>query len=132
MTVLVGAHSIGYARCASFRSHIYKDTNIDPLFASTRRIICPRAGGDNNIAAFDNSVITFDNDYYRGLVDRHGLLHSDQEFFNNGTQDGLVRNYSKDNNAWRKDFVESIVKMGNINVLTGTNGEIRKNCRLRN
>ncbi|KAL6141421.1 hypothetical protein ACLB2K_059709 [Fragaria x ananassa] len=132
MTVLVGAHSIGYARCASFRSHIYKDTNIDPLFASTRRIICPRADGDNNIAAFDNSVITFDNDYYRGLVDRHGLLHSDQEFFNNGTQDGLVRNYSKDNNAWRKDFVESIVKMGNMNVLTGTNGEIRKNCRLRN
>lgn len=132
MTVLVGAHTLGYAQCANFRSHIYNDTNIDPIFANFRKIGCPASGGDSKLAPFDATPVTFDNDYYKSLVGRRGLLHSDQEFFNNGPQDSLVTTYSRDNAAWRSDFAESMVKMGNISPLTGTQGEIRGNCRFRN
>ncbi|KAM1166388.1 hypothetical protein PS1_026006 [Malus domestica] len=132
MTVLVGAHTVGYAQCANFRSHIYNDTNINPIFANFRKIGCPASGGDSNLAPFDATPVTFDNDYYKTLVGHRGLLHSDQEFFNNGPQDSLVTTYSRDNAAWRSDFAESMVKMGNISPLTGTQGEIRRNCRFRN
>lgn len=132
MTVLVGAHTLGYAQCATFRSHIYNDTNINPIFANFRKIGCPTSGGDSNLAPFDATPVTFDNEYYKTLVGRRGLLYSDQEFFNNGTQDSLVTTYSRDNAAWRSDFAESMVKMGNISPLTGTQGEIRGNCRFRN
>lgn len=61
-----------------------------------------------------------------------GLLHSDQELFNGGSQDGLVRLYSSNFRAFVNDFINAMVKMGNISPLTGSNGEIRKNCRVIN
>nr|XP_016450709.1 PREDICTED: peroxidase-like [Nicotiana tabacum] len=74
----------------------------------------------------------FDNDYYQNLVARHGLLHSDQELFNGGSQDALVRSYSTNGAAFTSDFAAAMVRMGNISPLTGTNGEIRRNCRAIN
>ncbi|KAJ8752102.1 hypothetical protein K2173_001777 [Erythroxylum novogranatense] len=133
MTALSGGHTIGQARCTVFRSHIYNDTNIDPNFATTRRATCPLSGGDNNLAPLDIATPTrFDNSYYRNLVARRGLLHSDQELFNGGSQDALVRTYSGNSVTFNRDFAAAMVRMGNISPLTGTNGEIRRNCRLRN
>jgi peroxidase len=63
---------------------------------------------------------------------RRGLFHSDQELFNGGSQDALVRQYSASPALWKSDFVKAMVKMGNINPLTGTAGQIRKNCRVIN
>ncbi|KAM0852953.1 hypothetical protein ACQ4PT_051419 [Festuca glaucescens] len=40
MVALSGAHTIGAARCASFRSRIYNDTNINAGFATRRRQVC--------------------------------------------------------------------------------------------
>jgi peroxidase len=74
----------------------------------------------------------FDNSYYQNLMARRGLLHSDQELFNGGSQDALVRQYSANPALFRKDFVTVMIKMGNINPLTGTAGQIRKNCRVVN
>ncbi|RWW46611.1 hypothetical protein BHE74_00047449, partial [Ensete ventricosum] len=37
MTALSGAHTIGQARCTTFRSHVYNDANVDASFASTRK-----------------------------------------------------------------------------------------------
>lgn len=133
MTALSGGHTIGQARCSSFRSHIYNDTNINPAFATTRRGNCPVSGGNTNLAPLDIQTPTrFDNDYYQNLLVRRGLLHSDQELFNNGSQDALVRNYANNAAAFNSDFTAAMVRMGSISPLTGTNGEIRRNCRLVN
>ncbi|KAL3502757.1 hypothetical protein ACH5RR_037206 [Cinchona calisaya] len=133
MTALSGGHTIGQARCATFRSHIYNDTDIDPTFASTRRANCPFSGGDNNLAPLDLQTPTrFENNYYKNLLVRRGLLHSDQELFNGGSQDSLVRSYSNNEAAFRSDFIAAMIRMGNISPLTGTNGEIRRNCRVVN
>lgn len=135
MTALSGAHTIGQARCTVFRSHIYNDTNIDPSFATTRKVNCPAASGtgDNNLAPLDlQTPVTFDNKYYMNLVAKRGLLHSDQELFNGGSQDALVRSYSNNYATFSSDFTAAMVRMGNVNPLTGSNGEIRKNCRAMN
>ncbi|KAL8131873.1 hypothetical protein AgCh_007689 [Apium graveolens] len=135
MTVLSGSHTIGQAQCSSFRAHIYNGTNINAAFARTRQARCPASApnGDTNLAPLDlQSPNSFGSDYYQNLVAKRGLLHSDQELFNGGSQDDLVRTYSRNNRAFRNDFAAAMIKMGNISPLTGTAGEIRKNCRVPN
>ncbi|KAF7043398.1 hypothetical protein CFC21_052761 [Triticum aestivum] len=132
MVALSGAHTIGLARCTNFRDHIYNDTNIDAGFARSRQSGCPHATGsrDNNLAPLDLQTLTvFENHYYKNLVQKRGLLHSDQELFNGGAADALVREYVGSQSAFFQDFVEGMIMMGDITPLTGSNGQIRMNCR---
>ncbi|XP_002520835.2 peroxidase 4 [Ricinus communis] len=129
LVALSGAHTIGQARCTNFRTRIYNDTNIDSSFAQTRRSNCPSTGGDNNLAPLDLQTPTsFDNNYFKNLLVQKGLLHSDQELFNNGSTDSIVRTYSNGQSTFFSDFVAGMIKMGDISPLTGSQGEIRKNC----
>ncbi|KAG6735129.1 hypothetical protein I3842_01G306400 [Carya illinoinensis] len=135
MVALSGAHTIGQARCTSFRARIYNETNIDPSFARTRQSNCPRTNGtgDNNLAPLDVQTSTvFDNNYYKNLLQNRGLLHSDRQLFNGGSTDSIVRTYSNNPGNFQSDFVAAMIKMGDIKPLTGSNGEIRKNCRRLN
>ncbi|PSR95026.1 Peroxidase [Actinidia chinensis var. chinensis] len=135
MVVLSGSHTIGQARCLLFRGRIHNETNIDASFAKTRQGSCPITvgSGDNNLAPLDlQSPTSFDNHYYINLINQKGLLHSDQVLFNGGSTDSLVEKYSKDPNAFDSDFAIAMIKMGDISPLTGSNGEIRKNCRKSN
>ncbi|KAG5020757.1 hypothetical protein JHK82_016674 [Glycine max] len=133
LTVLSGAHTIGQAQCQFFRTRIYNETNIDTNFAATRKTTCPATGGNTNLAPLETLTPTrFDNNYYADLVNRRGLLHSDQVLFNGGSQDSLVRSYSGNSAAFSKDFAAAMVKLGNISPLTGSSGEIRRNCRVVN
>ncbi|GAB2274711.1 hypothetical protein Dimus_009483 [Dionaea muscipula] len=133
MTALAGAHTIGQARCLNFRTHVYNDTNINPRFAAFRQSNCPLSGGDDNLAPIDRlSPFRFDTGYYQNLLDGRGILHSDQEFFNGGSQDALTRAYASDPQLFFNDFINAMIKMGNISPLTGTNGQIRFNCRAVN
>ena len=45
---------------------------------------------------------------------------------------GIVRNYAGNDAAWANKFAAAMVKMGSIDVLTGEQGEVRKNCRVVN
>ncbi|KAK7276104.1 hypothetical protein RIF29_17237 [Crotalaria pallida] len=137
MVALSGAHTIGKARCTIYRDRIYNDTNIDKSFAKARQKNCPRKSGgtpkDNNVAGLDFKTPNhFDNNYYKNLINKKGLLHSDQELFNGGSTDSLVRAYSNNERAFNSDFAAAIIKMGNIKPLTGSNGQIRKHCRIAN
>ena len=131
-----GAHTIGKARCVVFRDHIYKDSKIDSSFAKTRQNKFPRTTGlpgDNRISPLDLKTPTaFDNYYYKNLISQKGLLRSDQQLFNGGSTDSLVKKYSEDTETFYSDFVEAIIKMGDLQPLTGLSGEIRKNCRMVN
>ncbi|KAL4190045.1 hypothetical protein AMTRI_Chr08g168490 [Amborella trichopoda] len=130
MVALSGAHTVGQSRCAAFRDRIYNDTNIDPAFASSRQANCPRTGGDDNLAPLDpQSPNRFGNNYFQALLNRRGLLHSDQVLFNGGSVDSIVTTYSNNANTFFQDFANAMMKMGNLGVLTGTQGEVRTNCR---
>ncbi|THU49442.1 hypothetical protein C4D60_Mb06t09610 [Musa balbisiana] len=135
MVALAGAHTIGQARCISFRSRIYNDTNIDSSLATTRQSNCPSTSGsgDGNLAPLDLQTPTaFDNDYFKNLVNLKGLLHSDQQLFSNGSTDSLVKTYSASPSKFASDFAAAMIKMGDISPLTGSQGEIRNNCRMVN
>ncbi|VAI16040.1 unnamed protein product [Triticum turgidum subsp. durum] len=135
MVALSGSHTIGQARCTNFRAHIYNETDIDSGFAGTRQSGCPpnSGSGDNNLAPLDlQTPIAFENNYYKNLVAKKGLLHSDQELFNGGATDPLVQYYASSQSAFFADFVAGMIKMGDISPLIGNNGEIRKNCRKSN
>lgn len=135
LLLVTGAHTIGQARCISFRSRIYNDTNIDSSLATTRQSNCPSTSGsgDGNLAPLDLQTPTaFDNDYFKNLVNLKGLLHSDQQLFSNGSTDSLVKTYSASPSKFASDFAAAMIKMGDISPLTGSQGEIRNNCRMVN
>jgi peroxidase len=121
---------VGQARCLVFRGRVYTDTNINATFARQRQQTCPRSGGDGNLAPFDDQTPdAFDNAYYRNLVAQRGLLHSDQELFNGGPQDALVRKYSGNGRMFANDFAKAMIKMGALAPAPGTPTEVRLNCR---
>lgn len=124
---------MGQARCTNFRDRIYTETNsLESIFAQIRASNCPRntGSGDNNLAPLDlQSPTTFDNNYFKNLVNRRGLLHSDQQLYNGGQTDSIVRTYDNNPSSFASDFVEAMIKMGDIRPLTGSSGEIRRNCR---
>ncbi|KAL2896338.1 Peroxidase 4 [Bienertia sinuspersici] len=133
LVALYGAHTIGQARCTNFRQHIYQDKNVDASFAKANQGKCPRnnGNGDNNLAPLDaQSPTKFDNTYFKSLLNRQAILHSDQELYNGGgSTDTLVRTYANNPQAFISDFKASIIKMGDIKPSSGSKGQIRKNCR---
>ncbi|KAH7537644.1 hypothetical protein FEM48_Zijuj03G0114700 [Ziziphus jujuba var. spinosa] len=131
LVALSGSHTIGLARCTTFRSRIYNDTaTIDASFAKSLQRKCPKSGNNNKLADLDlRTPFHFDNFYYKNLVKNKGLLHSDQALYNRSSADSLVRKYATDTDAFFKDFAKGMIKMGNIKPLTGSKGQIRINCR---
>ncbi|KAG2586281.1 peroxidase P7-like isoform X2 [Panicum virgatum] len=133
LTALSGAHTVGRARCAVFRSHIYNDTAADAAFAAgLRASVCPAAGGDGNLAPLEpGAPDAFDNGYFRDLVARRVLLRSDQALYGagNGTTDALVRAYAANGTAFAADFAAAMVRLGGLAPAAGSGGEVRLNCR---
>ncbi|KAF3537458.1 hypothetical protein F2Q69_00019353 [Brassica cretica] len=108
MVALSGAHTIGQANCLTFRNRIYNESNIDLSFALSRRKHCPATSGsgDNKKAPLDiGSPTRFDHSYYNQLLDKKGLLTSDQMLFNGGSTDSLVGTYSRSLNTFYRDFL---------------------------
>jgi peroxidase len=133
-----GGHTIGQARCTSFRQRLYNGQNAgNELYISGLKATCPLSGGDDNLSPLDHiSPTLFDNSYYINLVNGEGLLTSDQEMYSTGLGSVtafIVKEYATDPLKFAKDFSDSMVKMGNIvNPLTFLTGEVRKNCRIVN
>lgn len=99
--------------------------------------LCPINGDGNKTTVFDrDSADLFDNHYFKNLVNNRGLLGSDQVLFSSSLADSttksIVESYSSNNKLFFDDFANSMIKMGNISPLTGSSGEIRKNCRVVN
>ena len=128
----IGSHSIGQARCTTFRNRLNNDNNINLTFAASLRANCPSSGGDNNLSPLDASPTSFDNRYFNDLQTQRGLLHSDQELFNGGSTDAQVRTYGSNPATFARDFARAMVKMANLSPLTGSNGQVRTNCRRTN
>nr|GEX41501.1 lignin-forming anionic peroxidase-like [Tanacetum cinerariifolium] len=130
MVALLGAHTIGQAQCFLFRDRIYDNgSDIDAGFASTRRRRCPINKGNKNLAALD--LVTsnsFDNNYFKNLIQKKGLLESDQVLFSGRSTDGIVREYINDPSKFKSDFAAAMVKMSEFETTTGQEGVIRRIC----
>ncbi|KAL4380749.1 hypothetical protein AHAS_Ahas04G0064600 [Arachis hypogaea] len=143
LVTLSGAHTFGRAQCQFFFARLYNFNgtgNPDPTLDSSYRQIlqsqCPIDGSKNtSVVNLDlTTPDTVDNKYYSNLQAQKGLLQSDQELFStpNASTTAIVNNFSANQTLFFEAFKASMIKMGNIGVLTGTNGEIRKQCNFVN
>jgi len=135
---MTGSHTIGNARCTSFRQRLYNqngngqpDATLNQFVASELRARCPRSGGDQNLFFLDAvTPFRFDNSYYRNILAYTGLLSSDQILLTKNEESmQLVKQYAENMELFFDHFSKSMVRMGNISPLTGNHGEIRLNCR---
>ncbi|GMN41189.1 hypothetical protein TIFTF001_010405 [Ficus carica] len=131
LVALSGSHTIGLTRCTAYRARIFGDINtIDTSFAKSLQRKCPRSGNDDSPTPLDLQTPNhFDNLYFKNLLKKKGLLHSDQAIFSGSSADSLVQRYASNMSAFFKDFAQAMVEMRNIGTLTGRKGEIRIDCR---
>ncbi|KAF2312721.1 hypothetical protein GH714_039756 [Hevea brasiliensis] len=139
MVALSGAHTIGKARCTTFSSRFQRtansngpDINLD--FIQSLQQLCSEPDSTSTLAHLDLvTPATFDNQYYLNLLSGEGLLPSDQTLVTDDDQTRqIVESYAEDPFLFYEDFKNSMLKMGSLRPLSGTSGEIRKNCRAVN
>ncbi|KAK3024544.1 hypothetical protein RJ639_043736 [Escallonia herrerae] len=137
VVVLSGAHTIGYAQCFTFKRRLFNfkgsgkpDPTLDFSLLSNLQSNCPNLDGSNSkLNPLDVSTgYMFDNSYYKNLVSNTGLLESDQALMGNPSTAAIVNDYSTYPFHFANDFAVSMMKLGNIEVLTGQAGQIRKRC----
>ena len=92
------------------------------------------AVGMSYLQALSSSIssgVGFDTHYYQSLLSGRGLLFADQQLMANEKTARLVRAYaSDDGSTFRMDFARAMMKMSGLNVLTGSQGQVRQNCSL--
>ncbi|CAD5324635.1 unnamed protein product [Arabidopsis thaliana] len=117
LVALSGGHTFGKNQCQFIMDRLYNfsntglpDPTLNTTYLQTLRVQCPR----NELK---------------------GLIQTDQELFSspNATDTiPLVREYADGTQKFFNAFVEAMNRMGNITPLTGTQGQIRQNCRVVN
>ncbi|CAN6163009.1 unnamed protein product [Urochloa humidicola] len=139
---LSGSHTIGIAHCNSFTKRLYNftgrggpqdaDPSLDPLYAAKLRQPnkCPTPTDNTTIVEMDpGSFKTFDASYYRGLLKRRGLFESDAALITDAAAKAdILSVVNGPPEFFFQVFAGSMVKLGAIEVKTGTEGEIRKHC----
>lgn len=141
--MISGAHSLGFCHCLFFVDRLYDfqgtgfpDPDMDPSVLDSLRKNCPRPvvpifniSSDPKVFINQATVTPFrlDNSFYHGVLNGKAVLQLDQELaFTSLTNDMVVR-YANNPEAFRRDFSEVMIKLGNVGVLIDQ-GEIRRNC----
>ncbi|KAL5718318.1 peroxidase [Ranunculus cassubicifolius] len=134
MVALSGGHTLGVARCSSFKNRLSNfdstheiDPSLDSSFATKLSTTC--AAGDNAEQPFDQSRNSFDNAYFNALQQKAGVLSSDQTLFASARTRNIVNGYAMNQAMFFLDFQQAMVKMGRLNVKEGNKGEVRSDCR---
>lgn len=140
MVTLSGAHSFGISHCSSFTNRLYnfnethpQDPSMDPLFAAFLKFQCPSTRNGNRTVNLDFVTPNrLDNMYYLNLEFRRGILGSDQNLWESTLTQRAVAQNARRAREWRGKFAQAMVRMGNIGVLTGKQGQIRRKCNVVN
>ncbi|CAN1235195.1 Peroxidase 12 [Linum perenne] len=138
--LLSGGHTIGISHCSSFTDRLYpsqiyplQDPTMDKTFANNLKSTCPQsATTDNTVNQDVRSPNVFDNKYYVDLMNRQGLFTSDQDLYTDSRTRGIVTGFAVNQSLFFEKFAVAMVKMGQISLLTGAQGEIRADCSLTN
>ncbi|XP_058766755.1 peroxidase 5-like [Vicia villosa] len=142
MVTLSGAHSVGVSHCSSFSNRLYsfnatfsQDPSMDPNFAMMLKSKCPPPQSqtrDPTVVLDGSTPNDLDNMYYTKLKNKRGLLTSDQTLADSDLTKRMVLKNARHNAIWRVKFAKAMVHMGSIQVLTGSQGEIRERCSVVN
>ncbi|KAL5578502.1 hypothetical protein UlMin_020201 [Ulmus minor] len=138
LVALSGGHTFGKAQCFTFSQRLFDfnntsnpDPTLNTTLLETLRQLCPQGGNTSVLTDLDISTPNaFDNNYFSNLQAHNGVLLSDQVLFSTTGADtiAIVNTFGADQTAFFESFVASMIKMGNISPLTGSQGEIRASC----
>ncbi|XP_031248713.1 peroxidase 43-like [Pistacia vera] len=141
LVLLTGAHTIGTTACFFMTKRLYNffpgggsDPAINPTIVPELKATCPINGDVNVRLAIDRgSDKIFDKHILQNIKDGFAVLESDSKLNDDFTTKAIIDSYLGFLNpifgpSFEADFVQSIIKMGNIGVKIGMQGEIRRLC----
>ncbi|KAJ4747310.1 Peroxidase [Rhynchospora pubera] len=143
MVILLGGHTVGVSHCTFFRDRMENfngtgapDPTLDQKLLANLKQICGPAQKplDQDSTAFldQNTSFIVDNSYYKQLLIGRGILQIDEELaFDNSTA-SFVKMLASNATSFFQLFVDALVRLGNVEVLEGKAGEVRKNCSIFN
>ncbi|XP_028783301.1 peroxidase 64-like isoform X1 [Neltuma alba] len=136
LVALSGGHTLGFSHCSSFQNRIHNfnathdvDPSLNPSFAGKLKSICPLKNQAKKAGTtMDPSSATFDNTYFKAILQGKSLFSSDQALLDTPKTKELVTKFATSKEAFFKSFANSMIKMSSIN----GGQEIRENCRVVN
>lgn len=135
LVVLTGAHSIGNAHCNLVSGRFWdpvKSKEMDQGYVTKMRSLTLCQNDTQDIPFDPYSHHKMDSRFYNELLKKKALLESDQNLAMEPRANRIMRRYVDDQKGWVEKFISSIAKLGELEVLTGDQGEIRKQCRAVN
>ena len=108
------------------------DPSLDKSYAEQLKGQCRNLADSTTTVAIDpGSSLTFDSHYFGNLELSRGLFQSDAALLANFISKAYVQK-QKDQTQFFENFKVSMQRMGEIEVLSGSAGEIRKQCAFVN
>ncbi|KAL2652153.1 hypothetical protein R1flu_020281 [Riccia fluitans] len=142
MVVLSGAHTIGLTHCSKITRRLYNfpsssgaDPYLDRTFVAEKRRQCPNTRRTaNHFVLMDPSRggQTFDTNYYSNVLNHRADFRSDDTLLTTASGRRKVVELSKSQLKFFSEFAAAMEKMSRIGVLTGSRGQIRRQCSRRN
>nr|Q9FEQ8.1 RecName: Full=Peroxidase 2; AltName: Full=Plasma membrane-bound peroxidase 2; Short=pmPOX2; Flags: Precursor [Zea mays]CAC21392.1 peroxidase [Zea mays] len=136
LVVLSGAHTVGRSHCSSFVSdRLDVPSDINPALAAFLRTRCPPNTTTSDDPTVMQDVVTpnaMDIQYYKNVLSHTVLFTSDAALLTSPETAKLVLDNAKIPGWWEDKFEKAMVKMASLEVKTGHQGQVRKNCRAIN
>lgn len=134
LVALSGGHTFGLGHCASFVGRLYptQDPALNSRFAEELYLTCSTVATINTTDLDIRTPNLFDNMHYVDLQNGEGLFTSDQDLYKDTRTRHIVNNFAQNQSSFFHYFALSMLKMVQLDVLTGSQGEIRRNCAVRN
>uniref|UniRef100_A0A7N0TPG3 Peroxidase n=1 Tax=Kalanchoe fedtschenkoi TaxID=63787 RepID=A0A7N0TPG3_KALFE len=138
LVLLTAAHSIGTTACFFMQRRLYNfddingasDPAIDPTFLQTLMSKCPPQSNSQRIPLDPTTPLLFDDELLRNIKRGVAVIQSDARLNDDDETRQILDSYVliPQASSFAADFVDSILKMGALQVKTGQEGEIRRVC----
>ncbi|XP_047064737.1 peroxidase 7-like [Lolium rigidum] len=133
LVVLSGAHSIGKASCTAVKPRLCnsKPDTLDRKYGDFLRRKCRHSGyfAEYERVELDGETPTvFDNVYFKNLERKMGLLETDQKMLEDSRTKSFVQEMVREPEEFKHEFAMAMRRLGEVQVLTGNEGEVRHKC----
>ncbi|XP_028762974.1 peroxidase 42 [Neltuma alba] len=138
VVALLGAHSVGRTHCVKLVHRLYPEVapELNPDHIPHMLKKCPDAIPDPKAVQYvrndRGTPMVLDNNYYRNILDNKGLLIVDHQLAYDKRTRPFVKKMAKSQDYFFKHFSRAITLLSENSPLTGSKGEIRRQCNVAN
>ncbi|CAF2105391.1 unnamed protein product [Brassica oleracea var. botrytis] len=140
LVVLSGAHTIGVSSCGLINNRIHNftgkgdfDPAMNPSYVRTLKKRCKPTDVRTPVDMDPGSARKFDSHYFNIVAQKKGLFTSDATLLDDIDTNLYIQAQVVTRGAsFARDFSDSMVKLGFVEILTGRQGEIRRRCAFVN